>query len=75
MKSAKADLLPSVSVQGEASRTNDDWNPFDHEAINNWQIQGILSWTLICSGDGRQSRKDALRRPGPSWRENNWSNR
>jgi outer membrane protein len=46
VKSAKADLLPSVSVQGEASRTNDDWNPFDHEAINNWQIQGILSWTF-----------------------------
>ncbi|MBI5252468.1 MAG: TolC family protein [Desulfomonile tiedjei] len=46
VNSAKSDLLPSISVQGQASRLNDDWNPFDPEAVNNWQLQGILSWTF-----------------------------
>ncbi len=46
VNSAKSDLLPSVSVQGQASRLNDDWNAFDPEAVNTWQIQGILSWTF-----------------------------
>lgn len=46
VNSAKSDLLPSVSVQGQASRLNDDWNAFDPEAVNNWQLQGILSWTF-----------------------------
>ncbi len=46
VKSSKADLLPSVSVQGIGSRINDDWNPFDPEAVNDWQIRGILTWTF-----------------------------
>lgn len=43
---AKADLLPSVAVQANGARFNDDWNTFDHEAVNDWRIQGILSWTF-----------------------------
>jgi outer membrane protein TolC len=27
-------------------RFNDDWNPFDPEAGNDWQIQGLLTWTF-----------------------------
>lgn len=46
IKSAQADLLPSVSVVALGSRTNDDWNPFDHEAINNWSLQGLLTWSF-----------------------------
>jgi outer membrane protein TolC len=46
VNSAKSDLLPSVSLQGQGSRLNDDWNTFDPEAVNTWQIQGILSWTF-----------------------------
>jgi outer membrane protein TolC len=43
---AKADLLPAVAVQANGSRFNDDWNTFDHEAVNDWRIQGIVSWTF-----------------------------
>ncbi|AFM23830.1 TolC family protein [Desulfomonile tiedjei] len=46
VKSAKADLLPSIQVQGQASRINDDWNTFDPEGTNDWRLQGILSWTF-----------------------------
>jgi len=46
VKSAKADLLPSVSVQAMGARTNDDWNAFDPEAVNDWRLQGVLSWTF-----------------------------
>lgn len=43
---AKADLLPSVAVQGNATRLNDDWNAFDQEAVNDWSLQGVLTWTF-----------------------------
>jgi outer membrane protein len=46
VKSAKADVLPSVSLRGQASRTNDDWNPMDPEAVNDWSISGVLTWTF-----------------------------
>ncbi|MEJ2718392.1 MAG: TolC family protein [Deltaproteobacteria bacterium] len=46
VQTAKADLIPSVTLQVQGSRTNDDWNPLDHEAVNDWQIQGILSWAF-----------------------------
>ena len=25
---------------------NDDWNPFDPEGVNDWQLQGLLTWTF-----------------------------
>ena len=28
----------------QGSRTNDDWNPLDPEAMNDWKIQGLISW-------------------------------
>ncbi len=43
---AKADLLPAVAVQANGSRFNDDWNTFDREAVNDWRVQGILTWTF-----------------------------
>ncbi|HMK34507.1 MAG TPA: TolC family protein [Desulfomonilaceae bacterium] len=46
VKSAKADLLPNVSVQGRGARVNDDWNVFDPEGNNDWMLQGILTWTF-----------------------------
>ena len=46
IKSAKADLLPQVSVQAQGTRINDDWNPFDPEAVNDWQVQGTLTWAF-----------------------------
>ncbi len=46
IKSAKADLLPSISVQIQATRINDDWNPFDPEGVNDWQVQGLLTWAF-----------------------------
>jgi outer membrane protein TolC len=46
IKSAKADLLPTVNVQGAGSRVNDDWNVMDREANNDWRIQGILTWSF-----------------------------
>jgi outer membrane protein len=46
VKAAQADLLPSVSVQAQGSRLNDDWNPFDPEAVNNWLLQGVLTWSF-----------------------------
>ena len=46
VKSSKGDLLPEVSVPGQASRINDDWNVFDPEANNDWRIMGVLTWTF-----------------------------
>jgi outer membrane protein TolC len=46
VKSSKADLLPTMAVQVAGSRFNDDWNPFDPEAVNDWRVQGILTWTF-----------------------------
>lgn len=46
VKSSKADLLPSVSVQAIGTRMNDDWNVFDREGVNDWRLQGILTWTF-----------------------------
>ena len=46
VKSSKADVLPSVAVKAQAYRINDDWNPFDREAINDWSVQGVLTWTF-----------------------------
>lgn len=46
VKSAKADLIPAIALQVQGSRTNDDWNPLDREAINSWNLQGILTWSF-----------------------------
>ncbi len=46
VKSSKADLIPAVSMQVQGSRTNDDWNPLDREAVNSWSLQGILTWSF-----------------------------
>lgn len=46
VKTAQAKLLPSVSVEVEGSRLNDDWNPFDREAYNDWTLKGILTWSF-----------------------------
>jgi outer membrane protein len=46
VKSSKADLIPAISMQVQGSRTNDDWNPLDREAINSWNLQGILTWSF-----------------------------
>ncbi|MBI5251752.1 MAG: TolC family protein [Desulfomonile tiedjei] len=46
VKSAQADLLPSVSVQLKAARLNDDWNVFDPEGNNDWSIRGVLTWSF-----------------------------
>jgi outer membrane protein len=43
-RASEADLIPNVSLQVQGSRTNDDWNPLDKEAVNEWKIQGIASW-------------------------------
>ncbi len=44
VRAAEADLIPQVQLQVQGSRTNDDWNPFDPEAINDWKISGLVSW-------------------------------
>lgn len=46
VKSAKADLLPAISVQVQGARSNDDWNTLDREAVNSWNLQGILTWSF-----------------------------
>ncbi len=46
VKSAKADILPSVALKAQGTRINDDWNPFDREAINEWSLSGVLTWTF-----------------------------
>jgi len=43
---AQADLLPTVALQVQGTRLNDDWNTLDKEAVNDWQIQGTLSWAF-----------------------------
>jgi len=46
VKSSQADLMPTVSVQTQGTRLNDDWNVFDPEGTNDWRIQGLLTWTF-----------------------------
>ncbi|MEW6114187.1 MAG: TolC family protein, partial [Thermodesulfobacteriota bacterium] len=46
MKAAQADLIPQVNIQISGTRMNDDWNPFDPEAVNDWSIRGVAAWTL-----------------------------
>lgn len=46
VRSARADLLPAVALQVAGTRINDDWNPLDPEGINDWRIEGILTWTF-----------------------------
>ena len=46
VKSSQADLLPTVSLQTQGTRLNDDWNVFDPEGTNDWRIQGLLTWTF-----------------------------
>ncbi len=46
IKSAEADLLPSVSVQVKAARLNDDWNVFDPEGNNAWGVLCLLNWSF-----------------------------
>jgi outer membrane protein TolC len=46
MKAAQADLIPQVNIQISGRRMNDDWNPFDPEAVNDWSIRGVAAWTL-----------------------------
>ncbi|MEW6349781.1 MAG: TolC family protein [Thermodesulfobacteriota bacterium] len=46
VKLADADLMPSIQVQAQGTRTNDDWNPFDPEAINDWTVTGVLTWSF-----------------------------
>jgi outer membrane protein TolC len=46
VRAAQADLLPTVSGQAQGSRLNDDWNPFDREAVNDWSLQGVLIWSF-----------------------------
>lgn len=45
-KASEGDLGPTVEVELSGTRTNDDWNPFDPEGINDWSIEGIVSWTF-----------------------------
>lgn len=46
IKSAKADLMPAISVKAEGSRTNDDWNIADPEGNNTWALIGSLTWNF-----------------------------
>lgn len=44
LKAARGDLLPTIALQVQGSRFNDDWNVIDREATNDWRITGLLSW-------------------------------
>ncbi len=46
VKSAKADVMPTIDVAARGVRYNDDWNVIDPEGTNDWQIQGLLTWTF-----------------------------
>lgn len=44
IKAARADLLPTITLQVQGSRFNDDWNVIDREGTNDWSVTGLLSW-------------------------------
>jgi outer membrane protein len=46
IKSAKAALMPTISIQAQGTRTNDDWNVLDPEGSMNWQMTGNLTWNF-----------------------------
>lgn len=46
VKSSRASLVPSISLQAQGARINDDWNPLDKEAVNSWSLQGVLTWSF-----------------------------
>lgn len=43
---AQASLAPSINLQLQGQRFNDDWNVFDPEGTNEWTIQGTLMWAF-----------------------------
>ncbi|MFH1113202.1 MAG: TolC family protein [Pseudomonadota bacterium] len=44
IKAARADLMPTITLEVQGSRSNDDWNVIDPEGTNEWSITGLLSW-------------------------------
>ena len=57
IKKKQSDLMPNVYMEIEGSRTNDDWNVFDHEAYNDWSLQGVLTWTFDMFGRREKVKK------------------
>ncbi len=43
---AEAEIMPSIYLALQGSRTNDDWNVLDREAVNDWRITGGLTWSF-----------------------------
>lgn len=60
IKVDQAGLMPELSVEIEGSRTNDDWNPFDPEANNDWSIEGVLTWTFDMFRRRETVKKDRI---------------
>ena len=46
VKVSEAGLMPTAELEIEGYRMNDDWNVFDREAMNEWSVKGILTWTF-----------------------------
>ncbi len=46
VESAKGALWPSVYLELRGARSNDDWNIFDQEGINDWMITGAFVWNF-----------------------------
>ncbi len=62
-KSAKAALLPTVSLEAAGGRRNDDWNVLDPEGTNTWTLAGVLSWSfdLFRSNSTVKQRREGIR--------------
>ena len=60
VKSAEANLMPTVDVKLEGLRVNDDWNVFDHDAYNDWYVEGVLTWTLNMFSNTETVKEDRV---------------
>lgn len=46
VKVMEGGLLPTVSLQFQASRFNDDWNVLDPEGTNDFKVTGAFQWSF-----------------------------
>ena len=46
VKVAEAALMPSINLQVQGQRINDDWNVIDPEGTNQWSLQGLFTWSF-----------------------------
>ena len=60
VKVAEAGLMPTVDVEVQGSKLNDDWNVLDPESYGTWTVRGVLTWTFDMFGYREKVKKQRV---------------